>query len=185
MSRLTHLDDHSDLAALVYCSDDDPDRVLHAFARTLIDQGLRVVGLVQSRTECQIEAILLPTGERIELSQRLGPHSHSCSIDTGRLAQAAVHLQNGILAGSDLVVINRFGKLEAEGKGLLDELAQAVAVDTPVVIAVPEHRFGDWLHFSGRMSVKLACTSSSLQRWWNSVTGGAAGSAPTYCEHVK
>ncbi|HWG06792.1 MAG TPA: DUF2478 domain-containing protein [Beijerinckiaceae bacterium] len=69
---------------------------------------------MQSRTDCRIVVTLLPTGERIELSQNLGPHSQSCSIDSDRLAQAAVHLHNGIAAGSDLVVVNRFGKPEPE-----------------------------------------------------------------------
>lgn len=188
MPHATHFDDHSDLAALVYRRGEDPDRVLHAFSRALIAEGRRVVGLVQSRCGCRIIVTLLPTGERLELSQNLGPHSLSCAIDTDRLARAAVHVQNGILVGSDLVVINRFGKLEAEGRGLLDELARAVAADTPAVIAVPQHRFEEWLRFSGGMSVKLACSSSSLRRWWNSVTGGAHGRVPdppTYCEYAK
>ena len=188
MSQHAHFDDQSDLAALVYRSGDDPDQVLHAFSRALIAEGRRVVGLIQSRSECQIVVTLLPTGERLELSQRLGPHSQFCAIDTDRLAQAAVHLRNGILAGSDLVVINRFGKLEAEGKGLLDELAQAVAADMPVVVAVPLHRFDDWLHFSGGMSVKLPCSSNSLHRWWKNATGGAPERtmpAPTYCDYAK
>jgi hypothetical protein len=189
MSHLTHLDDHSDLAALVYRDGEDPDCVLRDFSRALIAQGRRVVGLVQARTHCLISATLLPTGETIELSQALGHYSQSCALDTDRLAQAAVYVQNGIVAGSDLVVINRFGKLEAQGKGLLDELAQAVAADTPVVIAVPQHRFEDWLRFSGGMSVKLGCCSSSLHQWWNAVSRDGdprpAADPPTYCEYVK
>lgn len=189
MPPLTHLDDHSDLAALVYRSGEDPDGVLRDFSRALIAQGRRVVGMVQARTDCLISATLLPTGETIELSQALGRYSQSCALDTNRLAQVAVHVQNGIIAGSDLVVINRFGKLEAQGKGFLDELAQAVAADTPVVIAVPQHRFEDWLRFSGGMSVKLACCLSSLHRWWNAVSGDGerphAAYPATYCEDVK
>jgi hypothetical protein len=189
MSHLKHLDDHSDLAALVYRGREDPDCVLRDFSRTLIAQGRHVVGLVQARTGCQISASLLPTGETIMLSQALGRHSQACAFDTSRLAQAAIHVQNGIVAGSDLVVINRFGKLEAQGKGLLDELALAVAADTPVVIPVPQHRFEDWLRFSGGMGVKLACSASSLHKWWSAVWGDGERRSPayppTYCEGIK
>lgn len=189
MSHLPHFDDHSDLAALVFRSGEDPDGVLRDFSRALIARGRRVVGLVQARNDCRISATLLPTWETIELSKALGHHSRACTLDTDCLARAAVHVQNGIAAGTDLVVINRFGKLEAEGNGLLDELAQAVAADTPVVIAVSLHRFEDWLRFTCGMSVKLACSSGSLHRWWNAVSGDGDPDLPTYpmtyCEDVK
>jgi hypothetical protein len=37
--------------------------------------------------------------------------------------------------------------------------------DIPVVIAVANHRFADWVKFAGGMSVKLACDRQALDAW--------------------
>ena len=92
-------------------------------------------------------------------------------------------------AGADLVIINRFGKLEAEGTGVIDEIARALALDIPEVVAVPEHRFLEWLSFCHGMGIKLSCRDGSLRNWWNEMIVGdrlsehAGGKC--FCESAK
>jgi hypothetical protein len=83
--------------------------------------------------------------------------------------------------------INRFGKLEAKGKGLIDLIRRAGEADIPVLIAVPEHRFETWTRYSCGMSVRVACNRRALDRWWQSVSHGAncAGAARTLCAIAK
>ena len=69
-------------------------------------------------------------------------------------------------AGADLVIVNRFGRQEREGKGLSYLIERALSADIPVVIAVPSHRFADWIKFADGMSVKLRCDRDSLEAWW-------------------
>jgi hypothetical protein len=71
--------------------------------------------------------------------------------------------------GADIVIINRFGRQEREGKGLSYLIERALSADIPVVIAVPAHRFADWIRFAGGMSVKLRCDRDALDAWWNDV----------------
>jgi hypothetical protein len=170
----TGFDTECDLAAIVYGEPDQPDRLLQKFARDLLGHGHRVVGLIQTRLDDEEAAVtILPTGETIPLFQKLGSLSGSCRLDPGRLAEAAGRVNALIETGADLVVINRFGKAEAEGKGLIDEIAHALGADIPVVVAVPDYRLPEWLSFCGGLGIKLPCRSESLENWWKAtIIGG-------------
>ena len=108
-------------------------------------------------------------------------------FDMGRLADMAQAIDHSIRTGVDLVVINRFGKLEVEGKGLTGPIEHASCADIPVLIAVPEHRFYAWTRYSCGMSVRVECSRNALNEWWQSVAGAhASGTAtPDFCALTK
>ncbi len=171
-------DAQCDLAALVYDAHQDPDGVLRDFARELNERGFRAVGLVQLGHHCaeaELSALLVHTGERLPLLQDLGSCAAGCRLDVGRLLEAGTRIAGAIEAGADLVIINRFGRQEREGKGLSYLIERALGADIPVVIAVPSHRFADWIKFAEGMSVKLACERRSLDAWWRAVSTRHAG----------
>jgi hypothetical protein len=58
---------------------------------------------------------------------------------------------------------------ELAGKGLCSLIERAAGADIPVVIAVPAHRFADWIKFVGGMCVKLRCEREALDEWWHRV----------------
>jgi Protein of unknown function (DUF2478) len=188
--QAAEFDAQCDLAALVYSKPDEPDRLLREFVQELTLRGCRVVGLVQTRLGDGGAAVtVLPTGETIPLSQRHGTLSNSSRLEPCDLAEAAARIHALIQPGADLVIINRFGKLEAEGTGLVDEIAGALSLDIPVVVAVPEFRFSEWLSFCRGMGVKLPCRKGSLQCWWDAMIVG--GQPPEHqrrmsvCEFAK
>ncbi len=169
--QAAEFDAECDLAALVYGQPDEPDRLLREFVQDLTIRGYRVVGLLQTRLDDGGAAVtVLPTGETIPLAQRRDPFS--ARLSPCDLAEAAARIQALIRPGTDLVIINRFGKLEAEGTGLIDEIARAVGSDIPVLVAVPEFRFSEWLSFCRGMGVKLPCRKGSLQCWWDAMIVG-------------
>jgi hypothetical protein len=185
-------DAQCDLAAVVYGADDDPDRLISGFAADLRRSGHRPVGVVQLGRSCQADnprlgVVVLPDGEVVRLAPHETPHAAGCRLDPDRLAGLACRLAAAIEDGADLVIINRFGRSEAEGKGLIDLIPQALAADIPVLIAVPEQRFAAWIRFSEGMNVRLACRRDALDRWWLSVTGLARrrSGADTFCEFAK
>lgn len=167
-------DSQCDLAALVYEKDQDPDAVLREFAMHLTGQGIRAVGLVQlGHREFDVPkltAVMLHTGEQVRLFQDLGPGARGCKLDVGQLLDAGTQVATAIDAGADLVIINRFGKQERDGKGLSYLIERALSSDIPVVIAVPSHRFAEWIEFADGMSVKLHCDRESLDAWWAKVS---------------
>jgi Protein of unknown function (DUF2478) len=154
-------DAQCDLAALVYEKDQDPDEILRDFASDLNKRGYRAVGLVQTGHHCvdapKLLATLVHTGEELQLFQDLGTCSAGCRLDVGQLLDAGVQVAHAIDQGADLVIVNRFGRQEREGKGLSYLVERALSADIPVVIAVPSHRFADWIKFADGMSVKLRC----------------------------
>jgi hypothetical protein len=163
------LDVHSDLAALVYGEGQDPDSLLRAFAGDLKGAGARVAGLVQSghrNRAPQLSATLLHTGTTIALFQDLGPDATGCRLDVGQVVSAGASISAAVDAGADLVILNRFGKLEREGRGLAYLIEKALFAHVPVVLAVAENYVGDWAAFSGGMGVQLPCDRAALDAWW-------------------
>jgi hypothetical protein len=174
------LDAQCDLAALVYDKDQDPDPILRDFAAGLSGRGHRVVGLVQlgrDRDAKQLSAMLVHSGEEVQLFQNLGPQAEGCRLDVGALLQAGSRIADALDQRADLVIINRFGKQESDGKGLLFVIERALGAGMPVVIAVPRSRLVDWIAFSGGMSGKLACDRAALETWWDAVSARAPGHA--------
>lgn len=185
-------DSQCDLAALVYDTHQDPDQILRDFAADLNGRGHRAVGLVQLGHHCvdaNLSAMLVHTGERLPLFQDLGSCSAGCRLDVGQLLDAGQQIASAIDEGADLLIVNRFGRQEREGKGLSYLVERALSADIPVVIAVPSHRFADWIKFADGMSVKLRCSREALDTWWNAVSARNAGilarDQSTFCEVLK
>src|SRR5262249_15039158 len=131
-------DAQCDVAAIVYGADDDPDRLLISFADDLHRAGGRPIGVVQAGRSCQAEdrrlgVVFLPSGEKVCLVPPVEGRPGGCGLDAGRLAQLAKRLAAALQDGADLVVVNRFGRAEAEGRGLIDLIAQALDSDIPLL----------------------------------------------------
>jgi hypothetical protein len=184
-------DAQCDLAALVYDEHQDPDAVLRDFAADLNARGFRAIGMVQAGqcADSSLSAVLLPSGEKLLLSQDSDPAARGCRLDPGRLQNAAMRIAEALEAGADLLIVNRFGKRERDGKGLAYLIERAFAADIPVVIAVSSKSFADWIKFAGGMSVKLACDRHALDVWWSNVSLGVrkttGRSHQTICEILK
>ena len=176
------------LAALVYGADQDPDAVLRDFAAELKTQGARVVGLVQAGqcADSSLSAVLVHSGEKLLLAQDFDPAATGCRLDLGRLENVGARVAEALEAGADLLIINRFGKRERDGKGLGFLIERALGADIPVVIAVSQERFAEWIKYAGDKNVKLACERGALETWWRKVSSrGSATVAPDRTASAK
>jgi hypothetical protein len=188
-------DAECDVAAIVYGSADNPDRVLTEFAADLQMSGARVAGLIQHardrelRSAAGLSALLLPSGREIVVPHRHDPVTNACCLEPRGLARVAAALASAIGAGADLLVINRYGTLERDGGGLLRAIGLALEADIPILIAVPEGNFRAWTTYSAGMSVKLACQRQDLAAWRRSVAtiplDAPRARTTTLCETVK
>lgn len=185
-------DAQCDLAALVYGPGQDPDAVLRGFAADLAARGFRAVGMVQAGAcaDSSLSAILLPGGETLLLAQDFDPAASGCRLDLARLQKAAERVAEAMAQGADVLIVNRFGKRERNGKGLAHLIERALEADIPVVIAVGRDHFTDWIKFAAGMSVKLACERHALDAWWDNVSlriqGDSGGRRrQTVCEVLK
>lgn len=127
------------LACITSANPGEVNRVLADVAQTLKDRGLRVCGAVQVDTpntrsgKCDMDLSILPKGPTIRISQNLGRDAHGCRLNPSALEQAVAQAQAELAAGADIMVINKFGKHEAEGRGFRDTIAEAASLGVPVI----------------------------------------------------
>jgi Protein of unknown function (DUF2478) len=144
------------IAALRHDGSLDMDDLLAQATSRAQAAGWRVRGLMMTWPDGAVAcgAMVLKdvqTGESFLVSQDLGPGATGCRVDTQGFARASVVLRRALdeQPPPDLVVINRFGGLEAAGEGLADELMALVAADVPVLTAVSDKHAAAWARFSG------------------------------------
>ncbi|WOH52387.1 DUF2478 domain-containing protein [Bradyrhizobium sp. sBnM-33] len=114
------------VAAILYRPEQDADTLLADFTQDLARQGVRVGGIVQRNFKGAngMKTMLardVATGREIPSCQPLGSGAISCKLDANGLADAAVVASRAIKRHVDLLVINKFSKQEASGRGLRDE----------------------------------------------------------------
>lgn len=164
------------LAALVFHDGEDVNKLVADFADGLARRGVRLGGVIQISAEveachCKDTHVLdLETGAHLPILQDLGQHSESCRIDTAALAEIGQLISAAIARRPDLLFINRFGKLEAEGKGLYGGIGEAAAAGIPTLVAVSTRYLVPWRQFTQGFDEELSCTPRDLEGWWQSVT---------------
>jgi hypothetical protein len=164
---------HPLLAAIRYAEDQDIDRVLSDFVAVQIASGLRVEGALQFRFssggDCHcadMDLQLIGTGKIFRISQPLGNGSTGCRLHPGMLAACSAHLETQIESGCDLLVLNRFGKGESEGRGFRDLISKALFSGVPVLTAVRSTYADAWSDFSSSMGIELPFDKSAIYTWF-------------------
>jgi nucleoside-triphosphatase THEP1 len=146
--------------------------LLLEFAERRRAQGLRVAGVVEvvepsGRGACKARLALdLATGARFVLSQELGSGSTACNLDLRGLAQACAATQRAIDGGADLVILSKFGKIEAERGGFCDAFASAIAAELQIVTTVSSELREAWARFAGSLADDVEASAESLESWW-------------------
>src|SRR3954469_13554365 len=113
--------------------------------RTLVDRWrptVRLAGLIAESHGLEDRACNagflrnVATAERFSIFQDLGPGSTVCHLDGAGALTAAGAGRRGIAAGCELVVLSKFGKLEAAGEGLAGAFQAALDAHTPLLTSV-------------------------------------------------
>ena len=167
-------DADGDIAALVYASEDRPDLVLWAFARHLADTGRRPCGLIQFRDRSRVgspgRVMVLDSWQVVDVASKHGAAGDGrCRLDANWLDRMGAQATASIKRGVDAIIVNRFGPLEATGRGFSAAITAASETRTPLVVAVPEFEFKRWTRFSNGMTVKLSCDLDKVLDWWHRV----------------
>ena len=118
----------------------------------------------------------LSDGRRFPLMQDLGPNAAACRLDGAGVVSAAEAVQQGIAAGCDLVVLNKFGKIEAERSGLAPAFASAMEAGLPVLTSVSPKFSEAWDRFAAPLYVILPPDPDALDAWWRAARGRAPAS---------
>lgn len=120
------------------------DRLLATVAAHLEQQGFRLTGVVQTNFEregthhCDMDVRILPAGPVVRISQDLGAGSRGCRLDPGALETAVATVAPVINSTRpiDLMILNKFGKHEAEGRGFRHLIGDALMRGIPILTGV-------------------------------------------------
>lgn len=159
------------LAAIIYDKGFRIDDFMAEVAARLSAEGIRVRGLVQENfgddPNCSVMILVdLGSSDRFGISQDLGAHAHGCRLDPHGLADAGGQLDEALAGGADLLVLNKFGKAEAEqGAGLRSTVARALEFGVPVLTAVRPPYTDAWAAFHGGLSAELAPELEPVLAW--------------------
>jgi hypothetical protein len=160
-------------AAIGHDGGAEADALLARTVAALQGAGRRVQGLLMRHeggmagdTACGVEMFLVDvsTDERYLVSQPMGSLSKACRADPQGFARATVVMRRALAERPDLVVLNRFGKLEAEGRGMNAELLALMAEGVPVLTAVAPAYRDAWAAFSGGAAV-LPLDEAAVHQW--------------------
>jgi hypothetical protein len=149
----------------------DTDLILNAVAGRLVARGYRPCGTVQINTEradagpCDMDVKVLPDGPVIRISQTLGTGSRGCRLDPNALETAVGAVEARMANGADCLIINKFGKHEAEGRGFRSVIAEAVMQGIPVLVGVNGLNAAAFSDFAGGMAEDLPPDATHLLDW--------------------
>lgn len=133
-------------------------------------KGARLAGTVQrdverpDRTLCDMELVVLPDGPVFRINQDRGEAARGCRLDGGALEEAVVEVA-ARLAGAEALVVNKFGKLEAQGRGYVPLIAEALGRDLPVLVGVNGLNLPDLLAFCDGMATELPPEPGAVADW--------------------
>lgn len=171
------------IAAVVYHADSTVDSLLSDVANRLRSLGIRLGGVVQhNRGECALPGFAmeledLATGRIIPISEDRGAGAHACRLDACGLAEGAAALTACLATAPALVLVNKFGRQEATGGGLRNEMAEAVLAGVPLLTAVRTDLVGAWRDFAGDDWDRLPPDAGTILRWCGAQAAMPAGAA--------
>ena len=145
--------------------------LLHDVARAAMARGLRLTGIVQVNSDrsgdarCDMDAIVLPDGPVIRISQSLGPAARGCRLDAAGLETAVAAAAARLDAGADLLIVNKFGKQEAAGRGFRDAIARALELGADVLVGVNGANLPALEAFAGEAVPRLPAERVALLAW--------------------
>ena len=152
------------------------DQLLAEAAKDLESCGIRTCGTVQINSDredchaCDMDVKVLPNGPVIRISQSLGKEAKGCRLDPSALEEAVRLVGATIPSGSDLLIINKFGKHEAEGRGFREVIAEALSQNIPVLVELNQLNAMAFEKFTSGMAVSLPPEKSKIVEWGKTVS---------------
>lgn len=163
----------SAIAGIRFVKGADIDGLLLDVASSLRRAGARLGGLLQfadggdARSASSVKVVDIYSGDRYEIWEPRGHWARGCRLDENGLAHAEAGVLKSLDAGIDLLILNRFGRAESKGRGLIACFVQAMSESVPILTAVREPFDVEWDRFHGGMGTSLPPEPQAVLRWAN------------------
>ena len=112
-----------------------------------------------------IHVVDLRSGEAFDIWEARGACARGCRLDERGLLNSEPAIMAAIADRVHLLVINRFGRAESLGRGLLGCLAAALEAGVPVLTAVRAPYDEAWQRFHGGSAQELTADLSTVVEW--------------------
>jgi hypothetical protein len=159
------------LAAIAYEAGFPIDEFLGRVADLLRAEHIRLGGALQENApgddgRCSAMTLVdLASRGRFRISQDLGSQAEGCRLDAQGIAEFVALLDRAPDQDAELMVLNRFGRAEAEGGGLRSAFARAMEAGIPVLTAVRAPYTEAWSQFHGRLATDLTAEIDAVLAW--------------------
>ncbi len=171
MFRVNRISATPRILALVYTDGEAASSYIADLGYRLREGGSSVAGIVQYKaslprqSRCAIEVEELTSRFVLQLSEEEADKPFGCRIDPEALAEAAALITAALRKNPDVVIFNKFGRLEAEGGGLGETIAEAIQLGTPLIAGVPRRNLAPWRAFTKGLAEEISIGSSRLYQW--------------------
>lgn len=149
----------------------EADRLIWSLAARLRALGWPLAGAVQENREfgaaepCEMNLHILAGQDVVRISQRLGPLARGCRLDSAGLERAVGLVAAALAEAPRLLIINKFGKREVEGRGFRPLIGQALAQGVPVLTAASQSNVAGFEAFADGMATLLPANLDAVMAW--------------------
>ena len=188
MFRLSRTPGSPAILAIVYADGGAAGSFIANLGYRLRDAGVAVAGIVPYRSstprtgKCGVEVEELASRLVLQLSEDENPQPFGCRIDPEAISEAAALISSSLRKAPNVVIFNKFGKLEAEGGGLRETIAEAIQLGIPVIAGVPRRHVGTFRQLTEGLAeespVELAADLSVACRAQDGGRLRASGNCP-------
>jgi hypothetical protein len=114
---------------------------------------------------------------RFSIFHDLGPDVAMCHLDGVGATAASEAVERDIAAGGcELILLNKFGKLEAAGDGLAGAFRAALAARLPLLTSISPAHDGAWRQFTDADFAVVPADPDAIDLWRRALLGSAEGS---------
>jgi nucleoside-triphosphatase THEP1 len=145
------------------------DDILRKVAENLRAKGLSVAGLLQLRgdgsSDCDCRMMCLEdlsTGIKHPISESRGPEAQGCHLDRQALVVLAQQVEQNLSGDTDILIINRFGQAESEGRGFRGAIEKALTLGVQVIIAYRAEYLREWQEFEGGLATQAVAEVDTI-----------------------
>lgn len=153
------------------------DLLLFDIAAQLQEKGLCLAGAVQENIEradrrrADMVLHLLAGGSLRQISQDLGAGAKGCCLDGSALEEAVLQVERALGPKTDLLIVNKFGKSETEGRGFRPIIGQALVEEIPVLVSVGRGSKEAFDIFADGLEEWIAPEPEAILAWCGRATG--------------
>jgi hypothetical protein len=104
-------------------------------------------------------------GDEVKISLDRGNEARGCRLDPDAFARIDAWIVRAVLERVDLLIINKFGKEEARGRGLRPVIAEALIAEIPLVIGVSTRNLCEFQTFVEGVATRLTPDVEAITAW--------------------